>query len=92
VQSSALIDDTNSLQQGSADAVAAHLSIGMTEPHHRQSGAIGRHPKMHRRRQDNVRSVVVVLHQSSSASGGAPCSGRGDHRVVARLKDHAPHA
>jgi hypothetical protein len=38
VQSSALIDGKVSLHVGSADTVAAHLSMGMTEQHHRQSG------------------------------------------------------
>lgn len=67
VHSSALIDGVTSLHQGSGDAVAAQFSIGMTEPHHRQSGVVqlARHVRGHR--QDSVRSVVVDLHQASSA-------------------------
>jgi len=74
VHSCALIDGTKSLQQGSADAVAAHLSIGVTEPHHRQSRVVQAPCKGRGHKQDNVRFVVVDLHQVSSAQRGAPCS------------------
>jgi hypothetical protein len=42
VQSSALIDGEVGLHPGSADTVAAHLSMGMTEQHHRHSGVVHR--------------------------------------------------
>jgi len=68
VQSSALCDGITSLHSGSVDCVAAHLSISMTEHHHhRQSSAIRPHHRVWRRRQDNVRSVGLDLHQVSSA-------------------------
>src|ERR1700727_2570773 len=56
-----------SLQQGSTGSVAAQFSIGATEPHHRHSCVIGLHGSAARHRQDSVRSVVVDLHQVSSA-------------------------
>jgi metal-dependent hydrolase (beta-lactamase superfamily II) len=61
-----------SLHDSSTGSVAAHFSIGMTEHHHRHSGVVRSHSEARGHRQDNVRSVVVGLHQSSSASGGAP--------------------
>jgi hypothetical protein len=67
VHSSALIDGTDSLQQGSREAVAAQFSIGVTEPHHRHSRVVLFARQVHGRRQDSVRSVVVDLHQVSSA-------------------------
>jgi hypothetical protein len=67
VHSSALIDGARSLQQGSGEAVAAHFSIGMTEPHHRHSSVVHPARQASGHRQDNVRSVVVDLHQVSSA-------------------------
>jgi hypothetical protein len=42
VQSSALIDGEVGLHPGSAESVAAHLSMGMTEQHHRHSGVVHR--------------------------------------------------
>ena len=42
VQSSALIDGEVGLHPGSAESVAAHLSMGMTEQHHRRSGVVHR--------------------------------------------------
>jgi hypothetical protein len=42
VQSSALIDGEVGLHPGSTGSVAAHLSMGMTEQHHRQSGVVHR--------------------------------------------------
>jgi hypothetical protein len=69
VHSSALIDGTGSLQQGSGEAVAAQFSIGMTEPHHRHSGVVQIALEVRGHRQDSVRSVVVDLHQVSSAVG-----------------------
>jgi acetyl-CoA carboxylase carboxyltransferase component len=45
VHSSALIDGTDSLQQGSGEAIAAQFSIGVTEPHHRHSGVVQLHVK-----------------------------------------------
>jgi hypothetical protein len=42
VQSSALIDGEVVLHPGSAESVAAHLSMGMTEQHHRHSGVVHR--------------------------------------------------
>ena len=67
VQSSALIDGEVGLHPGSAESVAAHLSMGMTEQHHRHSGVVHRALEARGHRQDSVRSVVLVLHQSSSA-------------------------
>jgi len=67
VHSSALIDGARSLQQGSGEAVAAHFSIGMTEPHHRHSSVVHPARQAGGHRQDNVRSVLVDLHQVSSA-------------------------
>jgi hypothetical protein len=46
VHSSALIDGTNVLHQGSRESVAAHLSMGMTEHHHRHSGVVRLAPKV----------------------------------------------
>jgi hypothetical protein len=63
VHSSALIDGTNVLQQGSRQFVAAHLSMGMTEPHHRHSGVVHLAREVRGHRQDSVRSVVRLLHQ-----------------------------
>ena len=40
VQSSALIDGEVGLHPGSAESVAAHLSMGMTEQHHRHGWSI----------------------------------------------------
>lgn len=40
MQSSALSDGTNLLHYGSPESVAAHLSMAMTEPHHRQSDVV----------------------------------------------------
>lgn len=80
MHSCALIDGLVSLQQGSADAIAEHLSIGVKEPHHRHSGVVQSPLKGRGHKQDNVRSVVVDLHQVSSAHRGAPCSNdRVDH-------------
>jgi len=42
VQSSALIDGEVVLHPGGAESVAARLSIGMTEQHHRHFGGV--HP------------------------------------------------
>jgi hypothetical protein len=67
VQSSALIDGTVALQRRSPGSAAAHVSIGVTEHYHRQSHAIAAHHSMRARRQDNVRSVVLDLHQVSPA-------------------------
>ena len=67
MQSSALIDGMMSLQQGSMRSVAAHLSIRMTEPHHRHSRVVQGAPEVRGHRQDSVRSVVLDLHQASSA-------------------------
>jgi hypothetical protein len=67
VHSSALIDGVKSLQQGSGEAIAAHFSIGMTEPHHRHSNVVHMARDVRGHRQDSVRSVVVDLHQVSSA-------------------------
>jgi hypothetical protein len=67
VQSSALIDGIISLHQGSAAPVAAHLSIRATEPHHRHSSVVHVALEVRGHRQDSVRSVVVDLHQVSSA-------------------------
>ena len=71
VQSSAL-SDGGWLRSCSARAVAAHVSIGVTEDHHRQSGVVRRHRKGVGHRQDNVRPVVHALHQSSSAAAELP--------------------
>ncbi|WP_316217526.1 MULTISPECIES: hypothetical protein [unclassified Bradyrhizobium] len=68
VQLSALSDGIAPLHDGSSIAVAAQFSIGLTEPRHRQFGAIA----LPLRRQDSVRSVVFDLHRSSSADSGAP--------------------
>jgi len=67
VQSSALIDGTVALLRSSPGSAAAHFSIGVTEHYHRQSHAIAAHYLMRARRQDTVRSVVLDLHQVSSA-------------------------
>jgi hypothetical protein len=67
VQSSALIDGEVVLRPGSAESVVTHLSMGMTEQHHRHSGLVHRALRARGHRQDSVRSVVLVLHQSSSA-------------------------
>jgi hypothetical protein len=67
VQSSALVDGTMLPQQRCIGSVAAHLSIGMTEQRHRQSGVVRGAQGAHGHRQDTVRSVVLGLHQSSSA-------------------------
>jgi hypothetical protein len=82
VQSSAFIDGTMSLQQGSMRSVAAHLSIGLTEPRHRHSRVVYGAPEVRGYRQDSVRSVVLDLHQASSARGGAPCSNCCGHSVI----------
>ena len=42
VQSSALIDGEVVLHPSSAESVVAHLSMGMTEQHHRHSGVVHR--------------------------------------------------
>jgi hypothetical protein len=62
VHSSALIDGVKSLQQDSAEAIAAQFSIGMTKPHHRHSGVVQLAHEVRGHRQDSVRSVVVDLH------------------------------
>jgi hypothetical protein len=68
-----LIDGKKGLQVCSWNAVAAHLSRGVTEPHPRQSDAISRTRPSACRRQDSVRSVLLVLHQSSSAVAEFRC-------------------
>ena len=73
VHSSALIDGAKWLPVCSWNAVAAHLSMGVTEQHHRQSNAISRTHLSACRRQDSVRSVVLVLHQASSAVAEFRC-------------------
>ena len=67
VHTSALIDGVMSLQQGSAEAIAAQFDVGPTEPHHRHFGVVQHARKVRGHRQDSVRSVVVDLHQVSSA-------------------------
>ena len=67
MQSSALIDGMISLQQDSLRSGAAHLSIRMTEPHHRHSRVVQGAPDVRDHRQDSVRSVALDLHQASSA-------------------------
>src|SRR3954466_10252151 len=59
VQLSALSDGISLLHDGSNIAVAAKFSIGLTEPRHRQFGAIALPVRAPRRRQDSVRSVVL---------------------------------
>jgi hypothetical protein len=56
-----------SLHPSSIGFVAAHLSIGMTEPHHRHSGVVRSRDEARERRQESARSTVLGLHQSSSA-------------------------
>lgn len=63
VQSSTLSDGTVALQRSSPGSAAAHFSIGVAEHSHRQSHAIAAHHPMRARRQDNVRSAVLHLHQ-----------------------------
>ena len=58
------IGTAGSLHRGSADCVAAHLSIGVTEHHHGQARVVQFARKARRHRQDNVRYVVLDLHQS----------------------------
>jgi hypothetical protein len=82
VQSSALIDGEVGLHPGSAESVAAHLSMGMTEQHYRQSDVVHRALRVRGHRQDNVRSVVLVLHQSSSAVAELRCSKIHRHPVI----------
>jgi hypothetical protein len=61
------------LRSCSARTVAAHVSIEVTGHHHRQS-SVDRHRKVCGHRQDNVRPVVLGLHQSSSAAAELHCS------------------
>ena len=53
MQSSALSDGVEWLRSCSARTVAAHVSIEVTEHHHRQSSVV-RHRKVCGHRQDNV--------------------------------------
>lgn len=69
VHSSALIDCVMSLQQGSADAIAAQLGVGSTEPPHRHVGVVQPARKAAGQRQDSLRSVGLGLDQVSSAVG-----------------------
>ncbi|MDU6726036.1 MAG: hypothetical protein E6471_04800, partial [Bradyrhizobium sp.] len=72
VQLSALSDGVARLHDGGSIAVAAQFSIGLTEPRHRQFGAIAPSLRTPPRRQNSVRTVVLDLHRSSSADSGAP--------------------
>lgn len=67
----------------SARAVAAHFSIALTEQRHRQSSAVRPSSDRRGRRQDNVRSVVVGLHRSSSAGADSYVSDGASQRAAA---------
>lgn len=73
VQSFALCDDVAALLICSVGTVVAHFSIGLTEHHHGQSGAVRPSRDRRGRRQDNVRSAVPGLHRSSSARVDSLC-------------------
>src|SRR5215475_6011674 len=70
---SALIDGMVWLPRGSTGSVAAHLSIGATEPQHRYSRVLHGAPKVrdHRAREQVPNTLVAVDVPTARASGPA---------------------